>query len=266
MKLIKKILPASIALLVAGNSYACFRESSYTCKNKRKIAIFHSAPAEQNKFWRDGVVNYIIDQSFTEKESNLSVNVMNGLSSHTTGLSFHPTYDKNCDSNNRCTLMRTFELRLSIDPRNYDHNHIYFKKTYNNSYCGSSYVGMKGGRQELELSSTCIKMPTILHEIMHAIGFHHEQQRYDRDRYVIMNWDNIPQHAKEENYKRLEDYTTRFGYYDYNSIMHYTSYSKYDGYNGAPLLKKDGSYVLYNTALSDMDIEGIKKAYPSRKY
>ena len=32
---------------------------------------------------------------------------------------------------------------------------------------------------------------TILHEVMHSLGFTHEHQRSDRDDYVYIHWDNI---------------------------------------------------------------------------
>ena len=55
-----------------------------------------------------------------------------------------------------------------------------------------SQVGHVGGKQDLTLASPgCEHLGTILHEIMHALGFFHEQSRPDRDHFVTINWDNI---------------------------------------------------------------------------
>lgn len=59
--------------------------------------------------------------------------------------------------------------------------------------CFSS-VGMKywvTGSQTISLGSGCNHRGVAMHEMMHAIGFWHEQSRYDRDQYVEIMWENI---------------------------------------------------------------------------
>ncbi|XP_057297584.1 blastula protease 10-like [Hydractinia symbiolongicarpus] len=56
-----------------------------------------------------------------------------------------------------------------------------------------SYVGRKGGEQQVSLGSGCEHKATAIHEIMHALGFWHEQSRTDRDNYVQILLHNIQQ-------------------------------------------------------------------------
>ena len=37
----------------------------------------------------------------------------------------------------------------------------------------------------------CVYMKVVVHELLHSLGFAHEQNRADRDDYIDMHWDNI---------------------------------------------------------------------------
>ena len=50
-----------------------------------------------------------------------------------------------------------------------------------------SLVGRSSGRQSLSLTVDCLKEGIIEHELMHAVGFFHEQSRSDRDNYVCFH-------------------------------------------------------------------------------
>lgn len=49
---------------------------------------------------------------------------------------------------------------------------------------------MSGG-QKLSLGNGCNSTATAMHELLHALGFWHEQARADRNLYVEVMWENI---------------------------------------------------------------------------
>jgi hypothetical protein len=68
----------------------------------------------------------------------------------------------------------------------------------------SSNVGRTGNQQIVTLQkSGCREFGHILHVIMHALGFYHEQSRTDRDKYVDINWTNVP----EDHHKDFQTYS-----------------------------------------------------------
>lgn len=100
----------------------------------------------------------------------------------------------------------------------------------------SSKVGYRGGEQTIKLKpaildSGCFKLGTIQHELLHTLGFHHQQCASNRDEFVQIVEENIIE-GKEKNFlKYEEDRVGDFDVdYDYGSILHYSSmaFSKMD--------------------------------------
>ena len=74
--------------------------------------------------------------------------------------------------------------------KNNDTDYIVIKAE--NTGCWSS-LGKIGGRQDVNLQiPQCVsKKGIVLHELMHVIGFLHEQSRFERDNFISIQWKNI---------------------------------------------------------------------------
>ncbi|XP_069488696.1 hatching enzyme 1.2-like [Ambystoma mexicanum] len=126
-----------------------------------------------------------------------------------------------------------------------------------------SYIGRTGGRQVVSLQRNgCVYLGTAQHELLHALGFHHEQNRSDRDSFVDILLQNVTP-GMEHNFRKVSSNNlgTR---YDYASIMHYarTAFSS----NGrATIVPKPDPNVAIGTSrqFTSTDITKINRLYCS---
>ena len=84
----------------------------------------------------------------------------------------------------------------------------------------SSSVGMAGGEQLIQFGLHSWNRGTVCHEVGHALGLWHEQQRPDRDTYVIIHPENIDD-SLEPNFAIISGGQTFGTAYDFYSVMHY---------------------------------------------
>ena len=124
--------------------------------------------------------------------------------------------------------------------------------------CRSS-VGMRGGRQLIELANGCSTGSTI-HEIGHAWGLWHEQSREDRDKHVQIHWENI-ESGKEHNFNQHISDGDDYGAYDYGSIMHYPSKAFNKNDKNTITTIPPGIPIGQRAGLSDGDIATVHAIY-----
>nr|QNH72426.1 toxin candidate TRINITY_DN37054_c0_g1_i2 [Pachycerianthus maua] len=161
-----------------------------------------SAERDRTSLWPGRVVPFVINSSLTWATNG----IMEAIEE------FH---------NYSCL---TFKERTSED------NYLHFvAKDGCWSSVGREFWSTSG--QEVSLGSGCYNKGIIMHEIMHALGFWHEQSRPDRNLYVEVLWENI-QTGEEFNFNKYNHgKIDNMGVpYDMDSVMHYgrKSFSKND--------------------------------------
>jgi hypothetical protein len=98
-----------------------------------------------------------------------------------------------------------------------------FVRTTDDRICGQSAVGRIGGVQEILVHDGC-GMGVVAHEVLHALGFWHEQSRCDRDTFVEILTQNIDPNYTDQFGKHCSD-GIDVQWYDEGSIMHYGPYA-----------------------------------------
>ena len=131
-----------------------------------------------------------------------------------------------------------------------------------NSTGNSSYVGMIGGQQIMNLQSW--NTFVIAHEIGHALGLIHEQSRGDRNSYVIILPANILS-GQAHNFDIWPAPATIYGAYDFDSLMHYRK--RAFSSNGLNTIEPLPAYFGYldtmgqQTHLSQLDQSAMAQRY-----
>ncbi|TCP23622.1 papain like cysteine protease AvrRpt2 [Tenacibaculum skagerrakense] len=164
---------------------------------------------------------------------------------------------------------------VCIVPRTTESDYVEF--IYTPGICGLSFIGKTGGRQVIEIGDRCGSKTkgSTTHEIMHALGFYHEQSRDDRDTYITVNGSNITS-GNAHNFRKYNQSWYHYfwpegrnmGNYDYGSIMHYgpTAFGKPKPGGGRMTTivpKRSGVTIGQRNSMSATDIASINGIYPT---
>jgi len=191
--------------------------------------------------WPNRELIYELDGAFTQDERNVIYSSIDMIQSRT------------------CIRFRE---------RTWENDWVFIQRGGSGSGCWS-YVGKQGGRQILNLqvpdfpgAGHCIWTGTAAHELIHAIGYFHEQSRYDRDDWVEINWSNIPQDVAYNFDKYAPDQINTFGVpYDTASIMHYDAYAFAINPSIPTIIPRQAGQQLGNDQMTGSDAQKINNMY-----
>ncbi|CAL8372921.1 unnamed protein product [Arctogadus glacialis] len=124
-----------------------------------------------------------------------------------------------------------------------------------------SFVGRTGNSQTVSLSRQgCLYHNTVQHELLHALGFNHEQTRSDRDQHIRVLLQNV-QSGMQHNFNKIATLNQATPY-DYNSVMQYHKYafSKNNQPTMVPIPNQN-AVIGKATQMSQNDITRLNRLY-----
>jgi len=200
-----------------------------------------------NKQWPNNVIPYDMSEITNVNDQQTILNSMQTLM-YAVGTPIPDSLDRQV-----CVYFRP---RQPTDTK-------YFKIQYGTG-C-SAHVGYLTQQQSTMTlqQNGCFYYRTIQHELMHVLGFFHEQSRPDRDEYLQINLENV-EPAMQHNFNKYAWGSSVFEQgsgYDYASIMHYetTAFSM----NGLPtMVPRQPDVTIGNSQqLSPTDIAEVRHYY-----
>lgn len=140
-------------------------------------------------------------------------------------------------------------------------NYVTISSSGSNSNSGVATLGMNGSRGFIRLG-TRATAEVIIHELGHTLGYIHEQNRSDRDNYIIINYANIQNNARDQFYKS-NSAVFLSNAFDVNSTMMYGSFTF--SKNGRPTITDLNGNLLppRRARISNLDVAGTNSAYPA---
>jgi len=208
--------------------------------SKEQVESFYTGTkaafrTETSARW-SGVIKYYISPEFTTTAKNAIHSGISMIERAVTSITFQES-----------------SSRLSSDGINF----IATPST-NNSPVGKQSIN------NINLQYNLYVAGTAAHELLHSLGYFHEQSRTDRDSYIIIHNNNI-ERGKEHNFQTFsqQGYNGKnFNTYDYQSIMHYGSWAFAKDTNIPTITKLDGScFESQRTHLTDKDLAAIDRLY-----
>jgi hypothetical protein len=173
--------------------------------------------------------------------------------------------------------------KITFVPRAREAEYVFFTGNLTNGN-NTSLVGYKkGARAEINITAFWWRQQEwmVAHELGHVLGFFHEHQRWDRDGYVTVHYENIkPGRSSDYDWIPRANWLVSTTPYDYRSIMHYRicwaskcESECRDGVGSSPccvLAPTDTKYDRVigqwgDNKISDLDAERVRLVYGVRK-
>lgn len=143
-----------------------------------------------------------------------------------------------------------------------------YEKDYIKLHSGdgcSSRMGRSGGMQEISLQKNgCLSSGTIVHELIHALGYDHMHSSADRDNYVNINYNNIRSDSVSnfdlDDPRVFSNFGTK---YDLYSVMHYDkkAFSKNGKETIIPRNRRFSKVIGQRVGMSKNDVKRINNMY-----
>ncbi|XP_014667920.1 PREDICTED: blastula protease 10-like [Priapulus caudatus] len=142
----------------------------------------------------------------------------------------------------------------------------YYLKFIKGSACYSFVGKVLQGGQIISIGEDCDELGIVVHEIGHALGQEHEQNKPNRDAYINVDYNNVLPNKVPNFIKTDEEDVLDLNLpYDYRSIMHYGQYIFTS--NNLPTMRtlidqpKEKQRIGQEEGLSYIDIRTINNVY-----